>query len=56
MADVERPSIFTNHFARNQEFGFLTLQTKVQSPKHIALQDVYMAIFFDQSDGFLKEA
>ena len=39
-------SIFTNHIVRNQEFSLLTLHTRGQSPKVVALQNVHMAVFF----------
>jgi hypothetical protein len=36
-------------------FGLSTLHTGGQSPKAVALQNTYMAIFVDQGDGFSKE-
>jgi hypothetical protein len=52
---VERLSIFTNQIARNQRSGLLTLHTRVQSPKVVTLQNVYMPILFDQVDELSKE-
>ena len=42
---VEKPSISTNQIGGNQEFDLLTLHTRGQTPKVIALQNAYMAIF-----------
>ena len=47
---VERPSLSTIQIVRTQESGLLTLCTRGQSPKAIALQNAYMAILFDQED------
>jgi hypothetical protein len=48
---VERPSISTNHIARNQEFNFSTLHTKakVQRPWQFNME------LFEEGDGLLKE-
>ena len=43
---VKRLSISTNHIARNQQFGSLTLHNGGQNPKAVALQNAHMAIFF----------
>jgi hypothetical protein len=45
----------TNKIARNQEFSLSTLHTRDQSSKVIALQNVYVAVLFDQGDGLSKE-
>jgi hypothetical protein len=55
MARVERPLISTNQIARNHELGLSSLHTRGQSPKAVALQNAYMAIFFDQRGILLKE-
>ena len=36
--------VFTNQIVGNQEFSLMTLHTRGQNPKAIALQNVYMAI------------
>jgi hypothetical protein len=48
-------SIFTNHIARNQEFSLSALHNTGQSLKAAVLQNAYVAVFFDQGDGFSKE-